>query len=644
MSLLDYLELEERVGRIWHRFVGERSSWPHFPEAAVSLDSVRNQLSVFFRGIGGDRGITITAGTARRSGHRLSWKQRIGMDEERFPVACRDEVSLSLPDTLDHFSESASNRDLYFWLAAFFTLLEPLERSTDLLRADLLFLMASARATQRVLAAFPGLRERHAGLAATLLAQRPKRSLTEKDEAWVEEIVLTLLGGPPCSADNPYAAVGRGEAPPPEARAPLSYHPFLPVPLWGEALDRPPQARPEVDDPSLSDPDKKPEEKDEEKRRHAERQRKDNADRKDPLILNRFEKVMSIAEMVNVNRGADDPDEQDAKKAADEMDTITIAQHDKKAATKLKFDLDLPPEAADPSRLLGEFLYPEWDYRRTAYHPDHCVVMLRTMDEEGETWIPDQATHRRIRQIKRQFEALRTKAKILRGQLDGSELDTEAVVRARCDFLASGYCSDQVYTQRRPMERDLAVSVLVDASLSTDSWLENRRVLDVEKEALAVFSHALAACGDSFSIQTFTSRKRSQVRVDRLKTFDEPFTPTIIRRIGAVKPGYYTRIGAAIRHSTSELELRPNRHRLLLVITDGKPNDIDHYEGRYGVEDTRKAVQETRSKGIAVFGITIDKKAQAYFPHLFGRGGYAIVHHLAQLTVALPRIYRHIAG
>ena len=139
-----------------------------------------------------------------------------------------------------------------------------------------------------------------------------------------------------------------------------------------------------------------------------------------------------------------------------------------------------------------------------------------------------------------------------------------------------------------------------------------------------------------------SSRRRAWVKVETLKDFDEPFGPVVMRRIGAVRPGYYTRIGAAIRHAVTRLEARPDRHRLLLVLTDGKPNDIDHYEGRYGIEDTRKAVQEARAKGIGVFGVTIDQKAQSYFPHLFGRGGFAIISHIAQLSVALPRIYRQL--
>lgn len=101
-------------------------------------------------------------------------------------------------------------------------------------------------------------------------------------------------------------------------------------------------------------------------------------------------------------------------------------------------------------------------------------------------------------------------------------------------------------------------------------------------------------------------------------------------------------MGAAIRHVVTHLAERPNRHRLLLLLTDGKPNDLDHYEGRYGLEDTRRAIREARRAGLAVFGITVDRKARDYFPYLFGRGAYAIVGRLSRLPHALPALYRQI--
>src|SRR5690606_28916649 len=175
-----------------------------------------------------------------------------------------------------------------------------------------------------------------------------------------------------------------------------------------------------------------------------------------------------------------------------------------------------------------------------------------------------------------------------------------------------------------------------------DSWLQDRRVLDVEKSALLALTHGLTACGDEHAIYTFTSRRRHRVDVTIVKDFEEALSPRVIRRIEALKPGQYTRIGAAVRHVTTLLEPRPHRHRLLLILTDGKPNDIDHYEGRFGIEDTRMAIRAARDAGLRVFGVTIDELAHDYFPYIFGQGAYAIFPNISRLPTALPAIYRQI--
>ena len=124
-----------------------------------------------------------------------------------------------------------------------------------------------------------------------------------------------------------------------------------------------------------------------------------------------------------------------------------------------------------------------------------------------------------------------------------------------------------------------------------------------------------------------------------LKGFNEPYDGTVRARLAEVKPGFYTRMGAAIRHSTATLKLQQCHRCLLLILTDGKPNDLDHYEGRYGIEDTRLAVQEAREVGLIPFCVTIDDAAQDYLPHLFGRNGFAIVKHIKDLPTISLRLY-----
>ena len=142
----------------------------------------------------------------------------------------------------------------------------------------------------------------------------------------------------------------------------------------------------------------------------------------------------------------------------------------------------------------------------------------------------------------------------------------------------------------------------------------------------------------------FSSRQRNHVRFHTLKTFDEPCNDAVRGRIQAIKPGYYTRMGAAIRHATALLEKEVPSQKLLLILTDGKPNDLDKYEGRYGIEDTRRAVQEALERGLRPFCVTIDEKAGDYLPYLFGSSSYVLVRNAGELPVKLPLLYAQITG
>ena len=626
--MLSLFEPEETIGRLWHRLVGERTSHPQHPDAAVTLESVKPRLAVFFRGLGGDRGVRIAAGAPGTSGHRLSLIGRIGMGTERLDRPTLDGEALTLPERIALFPDARLNAALYEWLAAFFAHAEPLaQRAADPLHADIGAILAARDTTRRALARFPGLASLHAELAAALTAVRPARRLPAV-EAELEATILALLADP--AHNPPLPDAGR--------RAPAGYHPFLPVPLWGEAVTRGQGMAPEA--PVDEETGTGDAAEGDGKRRMATRRQNDRTRRDDPLILNRMEKILGLAEMMNLNRKVEDDDESAAKQAADDLDEIAVGQHERKAATRLKLELDLAPAAADTGALAGDFTYPEWDWSRAVHHRDHCRVIAETALEQGEDWAPDAAARRRIDRVRRQFEALRPKRRVFSGQPDGDELDLAALVRTRADRLACGTADDRVWLQARNAAPDLAVAVLVDASLSTDGWIDNRRVLDVEKEALLALTHGLSACGDRHGLFAFTSRRRDQVWVRTLKGFDETHTARVARRIQALKPGHYTRIGAAVRHVTARLAERPNRQKLLILLSDGKPNDVDHYEGRYGIEDTRMAIREARREGVAVFGITVDAEARDHFPTLFGRGSFAIFPHVDRLTTALPALYR----
>lgn len=630
--MLDFLELEETVGRFWHRLVGDTASLPHHPQAAVTLASMAPMLAVCFRGFGGEPGVRIVPARERAAGHRLNFRQRIGLGEERQAQALRTPDSLQLPAEIAIFPEAGLNRDLYIWLAACMATMPPWPISeVDPLQRDLARIAIAQHLVTTVLDAFPGLGPVYRRLAEALLAGRRREGLPVT-EAKVEALIRALLDGG--------AADIAVESWP--AKAPPGYLPALGVPLWPLAsAAAPARTRRRDEDQPLPTSAKA-----EEQMKAYAASRDETAEdwrERSPFILNRFEKILAMSEMVAVDRPSDDSEEHDPE-AADELDDMVLSERKGRPASRFRFDLDLPPEAMDETALAGALTYPEWDFRSACYRDDHCRVLAAMAQQELVPPAQDAATRALVRQVRRQFEALRPFREPQRGQIDGPDLDLDAVVRRQADLAAGGSGSDRIHLASRPQAHDLAVTTLMDVSLSTDSWFDDLRVLDVEKQALTVFAHGLAACGDRHEILTFTSRRRDWVRIETVKRFDEAMGPAVEARIAALKPGYYTRIGTAIRHAAAGLKARPDRRKLLLVLTDGKPNDIDHYEGRFAMEDTRMAVIEARRAGIYVFAVTVDRESRAYIPHLFGRNGHAVVSRLDRLPAALPAIYRALAA
>jgi nitric oxide reductase NorD protein len=244
-----------------------------------------------------------------------------------------------------------------------------------------------------------------------------------------------------------------------------------------------------------------------------------------------------------------------------------------------------------------------------------------------------------LRRVRRDFERLRPRREILRGQLDGSDLDLDAYVTATADARAGASPDGRLYLADRRMRRGAAIFLLVDVSASTDSWVAgDRRVIDVERDALLIVGEALAALGDAHAIFAFRGEGAGGVEVLPLKRFSDRAGPHVRNRIAALEPDGFTRVGAAIRHATALLSREPATQRILLLLSDGRPNDVDLYEGRYGLEDTRQAFGETRLQGIHSFCLTVDRAAPDYAARVFGRGGYAMLRHPERLPEVLVRV------
>lgn len=272
--------------------------------------------------------------------------------------------------------------------------------------------------------------------------------------------------------------------------------------------------------------------------------------------------------------------------------------------------------------------YPEWDYRTRHYRQPGATVRVLPNLPGSQPWVDATLDAHRalLNQIRRHFEMLSARRVIRRRQLDGDEIDLGAYIDSYADWRAGGSLSEALYQTRRTAERDLAITLLIDISGSTDGWISaNRRIIDVEREALLLVCIALDGMGEPYAVQAFSGEGPDAVIVREVKGFDERFSNDVALRISALEPEHYTRAGAAIRHASSGLLQQSASHRLLLLLSDGKPNDKDEYEGRYGVEDMRQAVTEASLQGISTFCLTIDRQAASYLPGIFGAGQYALL-------------------
>ncbi len=296
----------------------------------------------------------------------------------------------------------------------------------------------------------------------------------------------------------------------------------------------------------------------------------------------------------------------------------------------------------------GEALhYPEWDCATGSYRHPGATVLVRQAAPGAPEWLAATLEQRRamLAEVRRRFELLRSRRVPVRRQWDGPEIDLEACIEARADFAAGLPLPQQLYRSERRLHRDLAVLVLIDVSGSTDAWVaEGRRVIDVAREALLLVSLALHGMGAPFAVQAFSGEGPQGVVVRSVKRFGEAHGQEVALRIAGLEPEHYTRAGAALRHATATLMREPAAHRLLLLLSDGKPNDVDQYEGRYGLEDMRQAATEARLQGIAPFCLTIDRQAASYLPAVFGAHHYALLPRPERLPEVLLEWLRRLVA
>ncbi len=565
---------------------GARSQ-PAYPEARVKLEDVEKSLNIYLHAL--MRSCEQKVAAAQK---KTRLPRALSMRRHLDALVWQDGGTAHLPDAIQRFSDPGLNRDLYFWLSAYVAFDRPLTlppANQQSLSAALAHLLQGVMTSARALKACPGLTGRYQRLCAASLAERalmvpPLNQSRNEAAAMLECGIRRALGDRVISVHRWLEhAIEAAEVGIvlPDPPAALLK---AGLPFWPAAVwGRPSQLRA----PS-------------------------GAVSPDDLITEDL-----------LERKPDKPENPEQLDASDYLQA---------------------PEEERGDPLAGTYLYPEWNCKASEYRDNWCQVSEQPQDMED--WAEPPVELKTLsRRVRRQFEALRTDERWLRRLTDGEDIDIDDFIDSVCEHRGCGSANERLYRRRKRDDRELAVMVLLDVSNSTQLQVGGCRVIDVERQAMLVMAEALSEVGDVFSIYAFSGYGRAQVDCLRLKGFEDDYDDKVRKRIFSLTPRGSTRIGAALRHVGKRFMQRPERHRLLLLLTDGRPFDpADNYKGLYALEDTRKALQELHNNCIYAHGLTIDRTGLEYLPYQFGPGRYTVFSNVLALPEFLPKLYARLTG
>jgi nitric oxide reductase NorD protein len=287
--------------------------------------------------------------------------------------------------------------------------------------------------------------------------------------------------------------------------------------------------------------------------------------------------------------------------------------------------------------------YPEWDYASQTYRPDWTSV-YEALHPAGDAADIDRLLQKHTplaKRLKKLLDLLKPQEKVrIRYQEEGSELDLDVAIRSLIDFKSGAAPDPRINMSHRTDGRDIAVTLLIDLSASLNEKVagSEQTILELSQEAVSLLAWAIEQLGDPLAISGFHSNTRHDVRYLHIKGFGEHWGDEVKARLAAMQAGYSTRMGASLRHAAHYLEARQSDKKLLLILTDGEPADVDVQDGRLLIEDARQAVKELDREGIFTYCISLDPRADEYVSDIFGHQ-FTVVDNIARLPEKLPELF-----
>ncbi len=373
----------------------------------------------------------------------------------------------------------------------------------------------------------------------------------------------------------------------------------------------------------------------------------DKKQQEDYVLTHNFEKVETAEEFSGVWRDFDGEDDlENQADALDELNMRFTVRVDDIAHSIYQADFienTTISESVETTTAGHHICYDEWNYAKNTYKRDFCKVYPVTQLKKDityyQTTISDNAST--LLGLRKMLTNINNKMQQQRRQAQGDEFEIDAITDLYADVHSGHTPSENIYRSNRKKEKDLSILLLLDISLSSDSYADANRVIDVEKQVSILFGEILEEYKIDFAINCFYSKTRNYSTYLTIKDFGEPWS-SAKHTIGAVEPVGYTRIGAALRHSGALLDQRSSKNKWVILISDGKPNDYDKYEGKYGIQDVKQALRELNTRHINAYALAIEAQAKYYLPQMFGQNHYQILTTPVELLQSLVKLYEKI--
>lgn len=373
----------------------------------------------------------------------------------------------------------------------------------------------------------------------------------------------------------------------------------------------------------------------------------DKKQQEDYVLTHNFEKVDTAEEFDGVWRDFDGDDElENHQNALDELSMKFTVRVDDTIHSVYQADFTENTNIADSSTSNAEesfVMFDEWNYAKRTYRKNYCKVYPKICNNSDfpfyKNTIAENASTLMI--LRKMLTSINNKRQKQLRQKDGDEFDIDVLNDMYTDIFSKKTPNENVYLSRRKKEKSISITLLLDVSLSSDGYAKGNRIIDVEKQAAILFGEVLNEFDIDFSVQGFYSKTRNFTYCVTLKHFDEKWN-TAKTKIGSIQPEGYTRIGSALRYCAAQMQKRQSEKKWLILLSDGKPNDYDKYEGKYGIEDVRQALLEMKAANINAYALAIESQAKYYLPQMFGQNHYQILSHPRELISSLAKLFDKI--